>query len=537
VSGLPAALSPWAAPLAPFASDLAIILGGFARRIAAALGPFPARVASEGEPDGVTGLARRGSYDRLLLSEWLLAQELPDEFIRRAAAGEHLFLDRSRRGQSAARRSVALLDAGPDQLGAPRIAQLALLVALASRAQAAGVELEWGIAQALAKGLVRGFGADSAKRFLEARTDQPPSAEHLAAWTAAIGPGGDELWLAGGPALLRFAPPGASRLLAEDVTEPSARQVRLALEARGSRREVRLDLPPRPECTRLLRDPFRNASAKPSRLSGRIAVEAGIQFAPNGRRAVLRLLDGDLLEVPIPNSPRAAPGRARCLAGGPGLLGLVHRQRRRARLVARVRENALVIEEPGREPLRIPPGLGTPLPRAPGPSEPLGILHLTTAGKNLWILDAGLVLHRVSLASKSPPGNSSVASTGVVAFVGSDDCVAYLVWRDGELEHVFHSPSGRISTSLGTGSGRAFLSANDRYLLAAECSDGSTWSLRDMPWRPRAPPMASGRLLSSIWHGRSGQAFGAMRGLLAAGRPTSALPANTEHPFTAARTP
>src|SRR5205814_2319608 len=84
------------------------------QRLALAIGPLrDSRSARAGEIDGLDGLARRGSYERLLLSEWLLLDEAPDEFLRRAAASEHAFLHLQRRQPGRTRRSIALLDAGP----------------------------------------------------------------------------------------------------------------------------------------------------------------------------------------------------------------------------------------------------------------------------------------------------------------------------------------------------------------------------------------------------------------------------------------
>lgn len=64
-----------------------------------------------------------------------MATEVPDEFLRRAAAGEHGFLALASRRPPETRRCVALLGTGPDALGAPRLAHLALLVVLSARAQ------------------------------------------------------------------------------------------------------------------------------------------------------------------------------------------------------------------------------------------------------------------------------------------------------------------------------------------------------------------------------------------------------------------
>jgi hypothetical protein len=101
----------------------------------------------DAEPDGLDDLRRRGSYERLLPTEWLLAAELPDEFLRRAASGEHLFFASRPRAERQRRRLLALFDAGPGQLGTPRLAHLALWILLARRAALAGVGLEWGLLQ------------------------------------------------------------------------------------------------------------------------------------------------------------------------------------------------------------------------------------------------------------------------------------------------------------------------------------------------------------------------------------------------------
>ena len=53
--------------------------------------PREAPLLGGGEIDGYAGLARRGDFERLLLSEWLLADEMPDEFIRRATSNELAF--------------------------------------------------------------------------------------------------------------------------------------------------------------------------------------------------------------------------------------------------------------------------------------------------------------------------------------------------------------------------------------------------------------------------------------------------------------
>ncbi len=142
---LPGDLAPWRGMLGLFPAELAGDLGGMLPRLALAIGPMRAASPTRGgEPDGFAGIARRGSYERLLHTEWLLADEAPDEFARRASAGEHAFFQIARRSPARAASSVALFDAGPEQLGAPRIVQLAALIVLAERARRAGARFAWG---------------------------------------------------------------------------------------------------------------------------------------------------------------------------------------------------------------------------------------------------------------------------------------------------------------------------------------------------------------------------------------------------------
>ena len=90
---LPDALKPWNPLLEGVAPELAEQLAAMLGRLQALVGPFRERTPNgPPEPDGLGDLQRRGPYERLLSSEWLLADEIPDEFLCRAAGGEHLFL-------------------------------------------------------------------------------------------------------------------------------------------------------------------------------------------------------------------------------------------------------------------------------------------------------------------------------------------------------------------------------------------------------------------------------------------------------------
>ena len=94
---LPPALAQWTGYLRIFPEEVILALGPIIQRVSMLIGsPQPRFNEQVGEPDGFDGLSRRGTYERLLLSEWMLADELEDEFMRRAVMGEHLFLNRAR---------------------------------------------------------------------------------------------------------------------------------------------------------------------------------------------------------------------------------------------------------------------------------------------------------------------------------------------------------------------------------------------------------------------------------------------------------
>ncbi|ATB51059.1 hypothetical protein [Corallococcus macrosporus] len=314
MTALPHALRPWAESLSKFPLDAALHLGPLVARLSAALGPLRAPSEREGgEPQGYDGLSRRGAFDRLLVSEWLWALEAPDELVRRAAFGELSFLKPAFREPRRAHRTVALLDAGPDQLGAPRLAHLALLIVMARRAQAAGAPFTWGVLQADPKG---GAFTDvtpaTVGAWLGARDTAPPSAERLVAWREALGLDARtmDVWLVGAPRLSRLA--GAesfSRIEVSEVLAPEVRQ--LAVDVRAvsrAPRSVVLDLPPPGDSVRLLRDPFRARVAAPVKTTQSTRVSR-FAFSADGRRLLLFYSDGSVGAMALPNSPRATVAR------------------------------------------------------------------------------------------------------------------------------------------------------------------------------------------------------------------------------------
>ncbi|MFP4598546.1 MAG: hypothetical protein ACLFVJ_09865 [Persicimonas sp.] len=310
MSRLPRSLQPWVAELELFPDEVAASLGAMLPRLQALVGPLRGRAErSDGEPDGYDGLTRRGGYERLLMSEWVLAEEYPDEFVRRAATGEHAFFRRVRREPAAARRSLALLDVGPDQLGTPRIAQLACLILLFRRARAADVVFEWGILQDDARQLFCRVDKTTVAAWLEASLGDGSHEEHLIGWRDQLGglERPDDLWLIGSERLNRLAvEEGASHLAIEDPLEPGVHKLQVdVVQPQRAVKSATISLPSPRLCAHLLRAPFADLSERDDQP---VSDNLRLVFSSRGDYLFARLDDGRIGAFHVPNSPRAEPG-------------------------------------------------------------------------------------------------------------------------------------------------------------------------------------------------------------------------------------
>jgi len=149
--------------------------------------------------------------------------------------------------------SLALFDAGPGQLGAPRVVQIALLLVLARRAESAAARFAWGLLQEPGAPLSPWMPADSAGRLVKARTSREATQPQIAAWRARLEerPEWDETWVIGAPRL--GTPPdlpGAAHLQIWDALDPAAPRAGVSLRQGG---EILVDLPDDAACVRLLR--------------------------------------------------------------------------------------------------------------------------------------------------------------------------------------------------------------------------------------------------------------------------------------------
>ena len=107
-------LRSWASLLSFLEGDLAAAIESLARRLEVAMAAAPHSFSEGDMPDGYDGIDRHGELDHLLLSEWLLAEEEPLEFIRKLALGELSYLHRERVDPQSPTRFVVLADVGPD---------------------------------------------------------------------------------------------------------------------------------------------------------------------------------------------------------------------------------------------------------------------------------------------------------------------------------------------------------------------------------------------------------------------------------------
>lgn len=433
---LPSSLLPWSKQLSVFPSELSLAIGPLVQRIASAIDPLHLEdMPGEDDPDGFDGLVNRGSYERLIASDWLLADEIPEEFERRATMREHLFLKTGKRDRAHGLGSVVLFDSGPDQLGSPRLAHLAILVVLIRRADRAKANFAWGTLQNSGLPFLHGVSESEMIELLRARTSTNVSDSMLNDWInrSLETNRPEEIWLVGGERLHQISPHHVvSRVKVEDVLEPQVRQVSVEIQRpKGRPRRVLLDLPDNAACARLLRDPYQVRVSIPRKFSTMVS-SSGLVFAHGGRRLFATSGDGTLMSFPVPNSPWDTPGNAkRHTLGNVGRIVAANRLGR-STIIVSVEEISLRISYVGKESyppaghyfLRLDqfawPGesdqaLLFPCVRPPVPQGDKSSVFVLDASGNLFRLD--------------PEGDEPVAlleQSGVLALTSREGIPAYV---------------------------------------------------------------------------------------------------------------
>jgi hypothetical protein len=290
----------WSALAEILMPELAAFISQASGSLEALLGPPRERpLLGGGEVDGYAGLARRGHYERLLLSEWLLAEEMPDEFARRASANELAFHAIAKREPQGKRTLLVLLDAGPEQIGAPRLGHIAALVTLDRRARRLGATLAWAIVNDEAT-VHTTADEDGFRGFVRAHTDRSPTAESVAETYAAASEYApfSEVFLVGGRSLHAHRLPGDTTLLAVDELFDAERRALTFRVTRGGRhsRLATVDLPDDATAVRMLRRPFEKAKrASDVRESANFDLSRGLHLSWNGAHLLGLSPSGDAI--------------------------------------------------------------------------------------------------------------------------------------------------------------------------------------------------------------------------------------------------
>ncbi len=274
-----------------FAPDVRRDLGRLFLQLERALPSLAAR-PQRGEPAGWAGLTRRGNWDRLVHSEWALSEAAPEEFARRAGEGELSFWETARQADAQQDLLWCWLDVGPDQLGACRLVQLALMFYLQHLVLRGSGKFCWGCIQSPQRGY-DALGLQEVKLYLRSRSVDPGRRPPESA--------GVNSWCIGSPAWLTQVQPGYHKV---SLVQTGVETVELTCGAR----RLQLQLPPGERAARLMRDPF--SQQREPAVSSAVAGRGLLTFSGCGRKLVL-IDDQTISLIPLPSSVSEPPGKVR----------------------------------------------------------------------------------------------------------------------------------------------------------------------------------------------------------------------------------
>ncbi len=449
---LPAMLRPWADWLSLFPPDLAKTMGDLLLRLNPLLTPLQRHAARCAiDPAGVGDIVTRGNYDRLLISEWAYADAVPDEFLRRAANGELLFAGPEPTNSSEPLSSVALFDAGPFQLGEPRLVHLAMFILLSRRAELAGAEFKWGILQR-PDVLFTVRGMEALKHLLNVRTFAALDGTGLKAWEHALGEGVADCWLVGD---VRSPRPAQIRSLVTTRRAWQSDLLEVTLAQRQGSTTVALTIPAPADCVRLLRKPF-EALVAPTVIQTAAAGPHSLKQAPHfgtmRQWLAVAMVDGSVTLYHVPDSPNAQPGRPRKIsvskhASTRVAQGLVGKS---MGMVNRVGQELYFSSFPGTFFNAAYPAAPEPdsdlAHLMPGTARPLQAFHLqhrvdaSTVSEQVLVLDSKGVLvswtRTGPQGGKVPPARVKLVANHVLGACQTSRCILFAV-ANGEQTEIY----------------------------------------------------------------------------------------------------
>ena len=213
----------------------------------------------------------------------------------------------------ATHRCVVLLDCGPEQLGAPRLAHLAALLVLRRRAIEASAEFVWGVITDPKRRVHSDLTPTIAEDLRRARTAFLPSDDHMDGWAEKLGPftKDDDLWLVGGPSITGLDVEG-SRIVVETPFTPEPDHLVATLLRPTTERRLELPLPEPSMIVRLLR---RTLAAKPRKKARSSSRMTPMHFSPDTNRLLGVDDNGNMSAIHVPNTiianQKQGPGRTR----------------------------------------------------------------------------------------------------------------------------------------------------------------------------------------------------------------------------------
>lgn len=437
---LPPSLQRWSDWLSWFDHELALGLGAMLLPMHHAIGPFraPPRPGTD-EPNGIDDLLRRGPYDRLLLSEWLLADEIPDEFLRRASGGEHLFLAPRRESVRTEHRILAVFDCGALQLGAPRLAHLALWILLARRAADVGARFEWGFVHAPGN---RHDRIDEAglKQLLDARHFGRATETQRSAWQDALASGQDhdgECWLIG-PTMARAPAPDGAFTHAATIERDLQSHLSVSLRTPRQQRRVRVPVPEGDSAQRLLRGAFKLQVV--SRELAPCEAPADLRYAPifsiRGTQVCV-LLSGVERAAIYPISKRTNDAFVRPKHIGWGVGKVLQSATIRKYAVAGLICDGTHLYPWRLDGLRPVPMHDPNVPRLPGGDARMPCLYMASGTRpyHFYVIDAGGRLIEWQAEHAHLPQRLNVVADSVLAMARGDDIrLVYACATDGKIQ-------------------------------------------------------------------------------------------------------
>ncbi|WP_392564368.1 hypothetical protein RHO13_02055 [Orbus wheelerorum] len=188
----------WQPYLSWFDAKIQPIMSELLSQLNLVLGPIKENAMLNNDwHSGLGEVKQRGRYENLLLSEWLLLDDEPDEFIRRVVSNEHLFLAPMPEEQKSNNTIIAFFDEGILQLGSLRLVHLVMMLLLDRRAKKQNSQFFWGVIQQPAR-LNVFEGLESLLSLLENRWLSALSNKNIVDWGAYLTDSNfDERWFIG----------------------------------------------------------------------------------------------------------------------------------------------------------------------------------------------------------------------------------------------------------------------------------------------------------------------------------------------------